>query len=90
MIQGLNSNVQHDGVVYHVQTQDLGTGASQVVTMIYKGGAIVSSKKTDYSGFAQEADLAARVRELVESQHRDTIGALKAGDIDLSGIERGA
>lgn len=81
MIQGLNSNIQHDGVVYHVQTQDLGTGAPQVVTMVYRGGAIVSSKKTDYSDLTREADLPIRVKELVESQHRDMISALMAGDI---------
>ena len=85
MIQGLNSNIQHDGVVYHVQTQDLGAAAPQVVTMVYKGGAIVSSKTTEYAEWTPEPDFPARVRELVESQHRDVITALKAGDILVGG-----
>lgn len=81
MIQGLNSNVPHDGVVYHVQTQDLGVDNPQVVTMIYRGGAIVSSRATDYSEWADTDDMAVQVRELVTRQHHQMISALQAGQL---------
>lgn len=81
MIQGLNSNIPYDGEVYHVQTQDLGAANPQVVTMVYRGGAIVSSRTTDYSEWAGTDDASARVRELVTRQHHEMISALQAGQL---------
>ena len=48
MIVGFNHNVSYKGVGFHVQTEDSGVKSPQLVTLLYHGGTIISSKKTVY------------------------------------------
>ena len=48
MITGFNTEVEHDSKVYHVQTEDKGLENPYIESLVYMGGAIIFSKRTDY------------------------------------------
>ena len=82
MITGFNTDVEHDGVVYHVQTEDKGLGSPLILSLVYSGGAILASKRSPYedliaAGF-DEAALAQRLKR----QHRLICAAINSGRLD--------
>ncbi len=44
VITGFNTDIEHDGVVYHVQTEDKGLDSPLILSLVYSGGAILASK----------------------------------------------
>lgn len=82
MITGFNTDVEHDGVIYHVQTEDKGLESPLILSLVYTGGAILASKRSPYqdliaAGF-DEAVLADRLKR----QHRLICAAIRAGRVD--------
>jgi hypothetical protein len=82
VITGFNTDVEHDGVVYHVQTEDKGLDSPLILSLVYSGGAILASKRSRYedliaAGF-DEAELAQRLKR----QHRLICAAINAGRIE--------
>jgi hypothetical protein len=49
MIVGLNRTAEHEGRQLHVQVEDLGEAHSCFEIRVHDGGAIVWSKRVDYS-----------------------------------------
>jgi hypothetical protein len=88
MLPGFNTNVRHRGVLFHVQSEDSGRAHPHVITHLYHGGTILFSEKSSYAGFLDAVDLPARVRELMESQHRAVLTKLRKGSFDDSIKER--
>ena len=81
MITGYNTDVEHDGVVYHVQTEDKGVETPLVLSLVYSGGAILASKRSTYhdliaAGFDEEV-----LTERLKRQHRLICAAITAGRI---------
>ncbi len=79
MITGHNTDTQHAGVVYHVQTEDRGKDNPVVVTLVYRGGRILASKKTSYADMLGAPDLASQLRTMLDKQHRLMLTAVNAG-----------
>jgi hypothetical protein len=79
MITGYNTDTKHDGVVYHVQTEDGGVENPYVVTLVYRGGRILASKKTGYAELLGTPDLVNRLRAILDKQHRLMMAAVNAG-----------
>ncbi|HKO97001.1 MAG TPA: hypothetical protein VJU86_08420 [Pyrinomonadaceae bacterium] len=82
MITGFNTDIEHDGVVYHVQTEDKGLDTPLILSLVYTGGEILASKRSPYedliaSGFDEDL-LAQRLKR----QHRLICAAINAGRID--------
>ena len=82
MITGFNTDIEHGGVVYHVQTEDKGLESPLILSLVYSGGAILASKRSPYqdliaAGFDEEA-LAQRLKR----QHRLICAAINAGRIE--------
>lgn len=82
MITGYNTDVEFDGVVYHVQTEDKGLQTPIILSLVYSGGAILASKRSPYDdlvarGFDAEV-LAARLQR----QHKLICAAVHAGRIE--------
>ena len=82
MITGFNTDIEHDGVVYHVQTEDKGLDTPLILSLVYAGGAILASKRSRYedliaSGFTDEA-----LSERLSRQHRLICAAIHAGRIE--------
>lgn len=82
MVVGFNHNFQYQGVVYHVQTEDGGLKSPQIVTLLYRGGTILASKKTSYADIAKVDNLDQVVEELMKEQHKEMLRRLKDGEFD--------
>lgn len=82
MVLGYNHNLMYKGEVFHVQTEDSGVANPHIITLLYRGGVIISSKKTSYSDILKMDNLEVVVEELMKEQHKDMMRRLKAGEFD--------
>src|SRR6185369_15873219 len=82
MVLGFNHNVMYKGEVFHVQTEDSGVSNPHIITLLYKGGVILCSKKTSYSDILKMDNLEVVVEELMKEQHKEMMRRLKAGEFD--------
>ena len=41
VITGFNTDIEHDGVIYHVQTEDKGLDSPIILSLVYAGGTIL-------------------------------------------------
>jgi len=79
MIPGFNHNIRYRGVLYHIQTEDSGIENPVVTTLLYKGGTILSSKRTSYSDIVNSDKMEEVVREIMKEQHKLMLFDLKNG-----------
>jgi hypothetical protein len=82
VITGFNTDIERDGVVYHVQTEDKGLDSPLILSLVYTGGEILAAKRTPYddliaTGFTDEA-----LAERLKRQHRLICAAINAGRIE--------
>jgi len=82
MVVGFNHNVMYRGEVFHVQTEDSGIANPHIVTLIYRQGTIVASRKTSYADIIKVDNLARVVEELMKEQHKGMLRRLKNGEFD--------
>ena len=85
VITGFNTDVKVRGVVYHVQTEDKGTGNPLIETLIYKGGEILGSRRLPYADLVKSPDDEAAITKLMEDQHKGMILEVKRGRFDPTG-----
>ncbi len=76
---GFNRNVNYGGEVYHVQTEDGGTRNPVITTMLFKGGVIIGSKRTNYSDIIKSDRLDTVVKDIMRQQHSEMIEKLLSG-----------
>jgi len=82
MISGHNTDLLHNGVVYHVQTEDKGRSNPVIESFIYVGGQVVVSKRESYTDLLS-ANLGDReIAERMDRQHRVLMAAIKSGRFD--------
>ena len=80
---GFNNNVQHNGRMFHIQTEDSGIKYCRVVTHLFAdGGRILQTRRTDYKQQLGEPDLIEQIRQLMKDQHRTMFSALRSGEFD--------
>jgi len=82
VITGFNTDIEHEGTVYHVQTEDKGLDSPLILSLVYAGGAILASKRSPYedlieSGFSEDL-----LAERLKRQHRLICAAINAGRIE--------
>jgi hypothetical protein len=82
VITGFNTDIEHDGVIYHVQTEDKGLDTPIILSLVYTGGTILASKRAPYgdlieAGFSDEV-----LAERLKRQHRLICAAIHSGRID--------
>jgi ketol-acid reductoisomerase len=82
MVPGYNHNIVYKGVAFHIQTEDSGVRNPLITTLLYRGGSIIASKKTDYSDIIMAEMLEKVVEELMKEQHKDMLRRLKSGEFD--------
>lgn len=82
MVVGFNHNFRYKGEIYHVQTEDGGIKSPNIITLLYRGGTILASKKTSYSDIIKVDSLEQVVEELMKEQHREMLRRLKEGEFD--------
>ncbi len=88
MLSGFNTNYRHQGVLFHVQTEDSGRENPHVITHLFFGGNIIASVKRDYSQSLAVADLEATVRTLMEGQHKEMLKQLSRGEHNAAILQR--
>jgi hypothetical protein len=82
MVVGFNHNVMYKGEMFHVQTEDSGIANPHIITLLYRGGTIISSKKTSYADIVKVENLGQVVEALMKEQHKDMLRRLKAAEFD--------
>ena len=82
MVQGFNHNVRYRGVLFHVQTEDSGVATPNITTLLYRGGEIIASRKTNYGDIIKFEGLNQLVEELMKEQHKGMLRSLKSGEFD--------
>ena len=82
MVVGFNHNFRYQGEVYHVQTEDSGLKNPHIITLLYRGGTILASKKTSYADIAKVDNLEQVVEDLMKEQHKEMLRRLKDGEFD--------
>ena len=88
MVVGYNHNIRYKGEVFHVQTEDSGINTPHIITLLYRGGNIIASKKTSYADIVKMGNLNQVVEELMKEQHKDMLRRLKSAEFDAKlGLE---
>jgi len=82
MIVGYNHNIMYKGEVFHVQTEDSGINNPHIITLLYRGGNILASKKTSYADIVRMGNLNQVVEDLMKEQHKEMLRRLKSAEFD--------
>jgi hypothetical protein len=82
VITGFNTDVEHDGTTYHVQTEDKGLETPFILSLVYVGGAILASKRSPYTDLVAAGFDQAILGERLHRQHKLICAAVSAGRID--------
>ena len=94
MITGFNTDIEHDGVIYHVQTEDKGIDTPIILSLVYAGGTILASKRSPYEDLIAEGFSDEVLAERLKRQHKLICAAIHSGRIDdlkkMSGRQREA
>jgi hypothetical protein len=82
VITGYNTDVEFDGVTYHVQTEDKGLAKPMILSLVYDRGTILASKRLPYDDLLEgdfDEDVLA---ERLARQHKLICAAIQAGRIE--------
>jgi hypothetical protein len=82
MITGYNTDVRHQEVVFHVQTEDKGAGNPFIESLVYVGGQVLASKRANYADLLAEGRDEKEIVALMDHQHRTMIAAIRHGKFD--------
>jgi hypothetical protein len=82
LITGFNTDVEHDGVTYHVQTEDKGVKSPLILSLVYVGGTILASKRTPYDDLLATGFDEKKLAERLQRQHKLICAAIHTGRIE--------
>jgi hypothetical protein len=82
MVTGFNTDVAHEGKIYHVQTEDKGIQNPVIETLIYMGGEILAARRSSYADLLPRGITEKEIAERIESQHNRMIIDIKGGKYD--------
>jgi hypothetical protein len=81
MLSGINTDIEHGGKTYHIQTEDGGEQNPVIVTHLFAGGAILSSQRVSYADVIQAGPNPEAVREMMKQQHQTMVSSLTSNQI---------
>ena len=84
MLTGFNTDVDYEGRVFHVQTEDKGPSNPMVESLVYTGGEIVGSRRGSYADITAEFS-EEELHRRMESQHHAVIREILSGRFDPEG-----
>jgi hypothetical protein len=79
VLTGYNTDIEHSGTTYHVQTEDKGRANPFVESLVYARGEILYSRRTPYHDLVEQELDAKAVAALMERQHRTIVEAIRRG-----------
>jgi len=88
MITGFNTDVEYDGRVYHVQTEDKGRGNPTIESLVYVAGEILTARRSSYGDrLVDPAFGEPQILERMEAQHHTLIRDIRNGHLDPEGAK---
>jgi hypothetical protein len=82
LITGYNTDVEYDGIVYHIQTEDKGVEHPVILSLVYVDGAILASKRSPYDDLVAGGFDEAILTQRLQRQHKLICAAVRAGRIE--------
>jgi hypothetical protein len=79
VLTGYNTDIDHAGTTYHVQTEDKGRSNPIVESLVYARGEILFSRRTSYQDLVDEKVDSDAIAALMERQHRSIIDNIRRG-----------
>ena len=79
VLTGYNTDIDHAGTTYHVQTEDKGRSNPIVESLVYARGEILFSRRTSYQELVDEKVDSDAIAALMERQHRSIIDNIRRG-----------
>jgi hypothetical protein len=89
VLTGFNTDIEHAGRVYHVQTEDKGSSNPYIESLVYSQGEILYSRRTPYHELIAKGIDPKTVANLMERQHRTIAEAIRRGMLNklAGGVE---
>ena len=81
VLTGFNTDIEHSGTTYHVQTEDKGRANPLVESLVYTSGEILYSRRTSYHDLVEQDVDREAIASLMERQHRSIVDAVQAGGL---------
>lgn len=81
MVTGINSDIDYNGKVYHIQTEDGGINNPIILTRIFCTGVLVTTRKTSYVYLLDIDGIKNVVENLMKEQHNEMIQELHSGKV---------
>ncbi len=82
MITGFNTDIEYEGVTYHVQTEDKGKARPIILSLVYDRGTILASKRSPYDDLLKGNFSERILAERLSKQHKLMCAAIQAGRIE--------
>ncbi|HMS39709.1 MAG TPA: hypothetical protein PKE69_05745 [Pyrinomonadaceae bacterium] len=82
MITGYNTDIEFQGVTYHVQTEDKGVDTPLILSLVYDRGTILASKRSPYEDLVKEGFNEKVLADRLQKQHKLMCAAVRAGRIE--------
>jgi flagellar biosynthesis protein FlhG len=78
VVPGINENVQVNGDLYHVQTEDRGAEKASVVTHVFRQGRVVHAEENPYSLYHDRISPDLAIGRILSIQHRDVVARVRS------------
>jgi hypothetical protein len=82
VITGFNTDIEFQGVTYHVQTEDKGVDSPLILSLVYDRGTILASKRSPYDDLILDGFDEKILAQRLSKQHTLICAAIRAGRID--------
>ena len=82
MITGFNTDIDYEGVTYHVQTEDKGLATPLILSLVYDRGTILASKRSPYDDLLIDEFNEKVLTDRLQKQHKLICAAVRAGRIE--------
>ena len=82
VITGFNTDIEYQGITYHVQTEDKGLNTPLILSLVYDKGTILASKRSPYDDLIAEGFNEKALSERLQKQHKLICAAVRAGRIE--------
>jgi hypothetical protein len=82
VLTGFNTDIESDGVTYHVQTEDRGGSSPLIESLVYMKGEILATRRMPYRELLEAGADSKAIRTLMEQQHRAIVETIRSGRLD--------
>lgn len=81
MLPGFNHNINHQGILFHVQTEDKGVSNPLVITQLFVDGNVLATRRSSYEKFLNKPGVQEITLAMMQEQHKGMMKDLIHGRI---------